>query len=181
MESRIRESPTGDSLREIFGMLILAEDSLWGDPIDGAAGGFEQRSNIAAVFAVIDLDQLFPHGAVGHSLGCALEDDSLIGLFCANSATRVGREVFRFACTRPGAEPESILPPDSPDNHKMRAPIGPGSGDPIVMRFFEAFEGPGPWLETGGRLDRLAKRIGPIGMSGFRFEHNAPAGESKTF
>ena len=54
--SRIRERPTGDRLRKILCVLVLGEGRLWDDAVDRATGGFEQRSNIATVFAIVNID-----------------------------------------------------------------------------------------------------------------------------
>jgi hypothetical protein len=53
----------------------------------------------------------------------------------------------------------------------MRAAAGARGGDPIVMGFFEAFEGPRPGLEAGGPFGRFFKSVGPVRAACFRFDH----------
>jgi hypothetical protein len=53
----------------------------------------------------------------------------------------------------------------------VRAASGPRRGDPIVMGFFEAFEGPGSGLEAGVPFGRFFKSVGPVRAACFRFDH----------
>src|SRR6266436_7346788 len=113
--------PTGDSVSEVFRMLVLPEGDLRLDAEDAAFGGHEKGLHVAAVFVVVDLRELFPDGAVFDFLREAFEDDGFIGFFGADDNVRVRGDVFRFASARASAEPEGILPPDAPDQHEMRA------------------------------------------------------------
>src|SRR5712675_2873778 len=54
----------------------------------------------------------------------------------------------------------------------MRPPVGAGSCDPIIVRLFEALERPRPGFESG-RVGGLSKRIWPVWMARFRFNHCA--------
>src|SRR5260370_1403073 len=140
--------PARDGFGEIFRLLILTECNLRFDAEDAAAGRFEKWANVAAIFAVVDFDELLPERAIFNFLDNSFEDDGLVGFFCANDNSRVRGNIFCFAGARAGAEPEGVLPPDSPNKHEMRAAIGASRGNPIVVGLFKAFEGPGPGLET---------------------------------
>src|SRR4029077_9798165 len=129
-------------------MFVLAKGNLGLHSEDAAVGSFEQRSNVSAVLAVVNFNDLLPDGAVGNFLRGTLQDYSFIRFFCGNHAARVCCDVLRLACPAAGAEPEGVLPPDSPDKHEMRATIRTGSGNPVVVGFFEAFESPAPGLES---------------------------------
>ena len=94
--------------------------------------------------------------------------------FRADRAARVAGEIFCFARTRSGAEPEGVLPPNAPNQHEMRPPIGPRCGDPVVVRIFQTFERPRPGLEAGGRVAGLTQRIWPVRMTRFWLKHGAP-------
>ncbi len=125
--------PAGNGFREVFGVLVLAEGELRSDTEDAAPGRFEKGANVAAVFAVVDFDELLPDGAILDFLDSSFEDDGFVGFFGADHNVRVRGDVLCFAGTRAGAEPESVLPPDSPNEHEMRATIGAGGGDPVVV------------------------------------------------
>src|SRR6267154_3863895 len=142
------ELPAGDGVREVFGVFILAESNLRSDAKDASAGALEKGADVAAVFAIVDFDELLPDGTIFDFLGGTFEDDSFVGLFSADDNVRIRGHIFCFARARTGAEPESILPPNSPDQHEMRATVGASRGDPIVVRFFEPFESPWPWFES---------------------------------
>src|SRR5882724_6883839 len=127
--------PTGDSVAEIFGMFVLPEGELRLNAVYTASRRLQQRADVAAVFVVVDLHELFPHGTVFDLFREAFEDDGFIGFLGADDNVRVRGDVFRFASARAGAEPEGILPPDAPDQHEMRAAAGARGGDPIVVGF----------------------------------------------
>src|SRR4029077_10736327 len=78
---------------------------------------------------------------------------------------------FCLARAMSGTEPEGVLPPNTPDKHEVRAPIRPRCGDPVVVRIFQAFEGPGPGFEAGGGVAGLFQRIWPERMIRFWCKH----------
>src|SRR5260370_23147347 len=142
------EAPAGDGFGEIFRVLVLAKGDLRYNAEDAAAGRFEKGANVAAIFAVVDFDELLPEGGIFDFLNNSFEDDGFVGFFCANDNSRVRGKIFCFAGARTGAEPEGVLPPDSPNKHEMRAATGARRGNPIFVGLSEALEGPGPGLET---------------------------------
>src|SRR6266849_3871534 len=125
--------PACHGVHKILGVFVLTESNLWFDAEDAAIASHENGFDIAAVFVVVDLSELLPDGTILDFLGSALQNDGFIGFFCADDKVRVRRDVLCFARSRAGAEPERILPPDSPDKHEMRATIGASRGNPIVM------------------------------------------------
>lgn len=127
-------------------MLILREDRLGLDAIDVAAGRGEHGLDVATIFFVIDGSEVFPRGAVGDFFRDAFENDGFIGAISADGAVNMRCDVLRFACVGSGAEPERPFPPNSPNQHEMRASIRPSGGDPIVVGFFEALKSPSPGL-----------------------------------
>src|SRR4029077_1865212 len=106
------------------------------------------RVNVAAVLGVVDLSELLPRGTVFYFFSSAFQHDGFVGFFRADDHVRVRCDVLCLARTRASAEPEGILAPDSPNDHEMRAAIRTRRGYPVVVRFFEAFESPGPGLES---------------------------------
>ena len=155
-------------------MFVLAEGGLGFDAIDVAAGGCEHGFDVAAVFFVVDGGESFPDGAVFYFLRDAFEDDGLVGLLGADRAVRVRGDVFCLACVRAGAEPERVFPPDSPNQHEMRTAVGTSGGDPIVVRFFEALEGPAPGLQAFRRILGHVCEVGPVGTAWRGFVHEVP-------
>src|SRR6267143_2895867 len=129
----IREIPASHGFGEIFSVLVLAEGDLGLDSKHAAVGSHEERFDVAAVFAIVNLRDLFPDGTIFDFFSEAFEDYGFVGFFGANHAVRVGGDVFCLACTRAGAEPERVLPPDAPDKHEVWPAIGARSGDPIVV------------------------------------------------
>src|ERR1700682_6057229 len=127
--------PAGDGVIEVFGMFVLGEGELRLDPVYGPSRGLQQRADVAAVFGVVDLRELFPKRAVFDFFREAFEDDSFIGFLGADDDVRICGDVFRFASARAGAEPKGILPPEAPNQHEMRAVAGTRGGDPIIVRF----------------------------------------------
>src|SRR5580765_6268399 len=85
----------------------------------------------------------------------------------------VAGEIFGFARLAPSAEPKRVLPPDTPDYHQMRLPVGARSRDPIIVRFFEALERPRPGFERGS-VGGLVQCIWPEWVARFRFKHGRP-------
>ena len=136
--------PAGGCVREVFSVLVLAESDLWGDAKDASVGSHQNRFDVPAVFRVIDLCELLPNGAVFDFFGSAFEDDGFVRLFGADDNVRAGDDVSCFLRARASAEPESVLPPNAPDDHDVRTAIWTRGGNPIVMRFFETLEGPVP-------------------------------------
>src|SRR6266446_5893873 len=163
--------PAGDSVGEVLCVFVLTEGDLRLDAEDAAFGGHEKRLDVTTVLAVVDLRELFPDRAVFDLLREAFEDDGFIGFFGADDNVRVRGDVFRFTSARAGAEPEGILPPDAPDQHEVRAAAGARGGDPIVVGFLEAFEGPGPGLEASGSFRRFFKSVGPVRAACLRLDH----------
>jgi hypothetical protein len=56
VRSRFREGPTRDSLREVFCMLVLAEDSLRRNAKHEATRRFEERSKVTTILLIVDFD-----------------------------------------------------------------------------------------------------------------------------
>lgn len=130
------EGPARDGFGEIFSVLVLPEDRLGLDAEDAAIRAFEQGAHVAAVLAVVDLDKLLPDGSVRDFSHDAFEDYGFVGFFRGDDATGIGRNVPRFAGAKAGAEPEGVLPPDTPDEHEMGACVGARGSNPIIVRFF---------------------------------------------
>jgi hypothetical protein len=139
-----RKTPASYGFSEVGGVLVLAEGGFWFDAIDVAAGRYEERLDVAVVFFVVDGSEALPDGAVFDFVWDAFEDYGFVGMLGGDGAIDVCGDVFCFACVRAGAEPEGVFPPDSPNKHEMRTAAGTRGGDPIVVRFFEALEGPAP-------------------------------------
>src|SRR2546421_4943450 len=125
--------PASYGFGEILGVLVLAKSDLRFDAEDAAIGSRENRFDVTAVFAVVDLSQLLPDGTIFDFFGGAFQDDGFVGLFGADDNVWVAGDIFCFAGARARAEPEGVLPPDSPNEHEMRAAAGPGRGDPIIV------------------------------------------------
>ena len=142
----LREIPASYGLGEIFRVLVLAEGDLGLDTKHAAVGSHEKRLDVAAIFAIVNLRDLLPDGTIFDFFSEAFEDYGFVGFFSANDNSRICSDVLCFAGTRAGAEPEGVLPPDSPDDHEMRMAIGASRGDPVVVRFFDALKSPGPGL-----------------------------------
>src|SRR5580693_4054958 len=53
----------------------------------------------------------------------------------------------------------------------MRAAAGSGSGDPIVVRFFETLEGPAPGFQALGGILRHGGVVWPVGTAWRGFIH----------
>jgi hypothetical protein len=60
----------------------------------------------------------------------------------------------------------------------MRASIGACRGDPIVVRFFEAFECPRPGLESTRVFGGILNGIRPIWVTGLRLNHGDSFGRN---
>src|SRR5713226_5485188 len=125
--------PASYGIGEILGVLVLTKGNLRFDAKDRAAGRFEKWANVAAVFIVVDLDELLPDGTIFDFFGDAFEDDGLIGFFSADHNMRVRSHILCFAGARTGAEPEGVLPPNSPDKHEMRMAIWTRGGNPVIV------------------------------------------------
>lgn len=117
-------------------MLVLAEGGFGFDAVNVAAGRLEERFDVTAVFFVVDDGEALPNGAVFDFLGDTFDDNGCVGLLGADRAVIVCGDVFGFAGIWASAEPESVFPPDSPNQHEMRPAAGTRSGDPIVVGFF---------------------------------------------
>ena len=100
--------------------------------------------DVAAVFFVVNGCKALPNGKVFDFLRDAFKDDGFVGMLGADRAVGVSSNVFCFASIWAGAEPERVFPPDSPDQHEMRAAVGARGGYPIIVRFFQALESPAP-------------------------------------
>lgn len=153
-------------------MFVLGKGHLRFKAKDGAAGREKQRLDITAILPVVDLGELFPNGMVFDFFHNAFQDYGFVGFFRAKYTVRVGGDIFRFSRAWAGAEPEGILPPDPPDEHEVRASIRARGGDPIIVRFFEALESPGPGLEAGGRVGWILQGVGPMGTAALGFDHD---------
>ncbi len=114
---RLGERPTGDGLREVFCVFVLTEHRLRRHTKDDASRGLQQRPKITAIFAIINLNQLLPGGAVRYGFGGPFEDYGFIGFFGPYNAATILNEISRFARPRSSAEPKRVLPPDAPDHH----------------------------------------------------------------
>jgi hypothetical protein len=169
--------PARGGEKEICGVFVLAKGKLWLEAIDAAARGLQQRKDVAAIFAIVALCNLFPHGAIRDLLRGALQDYRFIRLFGGDDTVRLGPDVFRFAGARPGAEPESLFTPDTPHHHQMGPSVRARGGDPIVVRFLETIQRPRPWLETRRGIGRSLQRVGPIGAACSWFFHTGSLGE----
>ena len=152
-------------------MLVLAEGNKRFDAVDVAAAGCEHGFDIAAIFFVVDGCKALPDGAVFDFLRDAFEDNGLVGLLCADRTIRLRGDVFCFACIRAGAEPERTFPPDSPNYHEMRTAAGTRRGDPIVVGFFHALEGPAPGFQALGWILGHGGVVGPVGTAWGGFVH----------
>src|SRR5260370_9726444 len=82
--------PARAGFGEIFRLLILTECNLRFDAEDAAAGSFEKWANVAAIFAVLDFDELLPERAIFNFLDNSFEDDDFVGFFWS-SDNSVGR------------------------------------------------------------------------------------------
>ena len=161
-------------------MLVLTEGNLWANAKDAAAARFEQRANITPILAVVDVHDLLPDGSILDFFGKTLEDYGFVGSFRADDAVRLGGHVFCLARAGASAKPEGILPPDAPDKHEMRVAFGARRGDPIVVRFFEAFEGPLPGFEAGRVVGRILQGVRPVGAACLGFGHRASFQRTET-
>ena len=170
-EKQNSPDPAGHSLGEIFGLLVLPENDARLDAKNGAAGALKQGFEVSAVFAIVNWDELLPERAHGNLLSDAFDDYGLLGVVRADDAARVRSNVPGFASARAGTEPESILPPNAPHNHEMRAAIRSGCGNPIIVRIFETLERPTPRLETGGGIRSRLQCVWPMRTAGFGFGH----------
>ena len=167
-----REAPAGDGFGEIGSVFVLAESGLRLDAIDVAVAGFEERLDVAAVFFVVDGGEAFPNGAVCDFLRNTFEDDRFVGLFGADCAIGVHGDVFCFSSIRAGAEPEGILPPDTPNQHEMRTSTGACGGDPIVVGFFETLESPVPGLQALNGILGPGRIIWPVRAAWLGLAHD---------
>src|SRR5205814_6590250 len=113
------------------------------------------RRDSPAIFGVVNFRELFPDRAIGDLFRPAFEDDSFAGIFGSNDDLRNRSDVFCLACARPSAEPEGILPPNSPNDHEVRAAVRPRGGNPIVMRLLDALQGPGPGFRSEEHTSEL--------------------------
>jgi len=153
-------------------VFVLAEGGFGFDSVDVPARGDEHGFDVAAVFLVVDASEVFPDGAVRYFVRNAFENDGFVGEFGADGAMSVSGDIFCFARVRAGAEPERVFPPDTPNNHEMRAAVRTCGGDPVVMRFFETFESPAPRLETLRRIRGHVGNVGPVGAARSGFAHD---------
>src|SRR5579859_4799183 len=167
-----REAPAGDGFGEVGGVLVLAEGGMRFDAIDAATGGEQEGLDVAAVFFVVDGGEAFPNGAVRDFLRDAFEDDRFVGMFGANGAVAVHGNVFCFSSIRAGAEPEGVLPPDTPNQHEMRTAAGACGGDPVVVGFFETFEPPRPVFQPFGRILGQGREVWPVRAAWLGFLHD---------
>src|SRR5579859_792783 len=167
-----REAPAGDGFGEVGGVLVLAEGGLRLDAIDVATGGEQERLDVAAVFLVVDGGQALPNGAVSDFLRDAFEDDRFVGMFGANCTMAVRGDVFCLSSIRAGAEPEGVLPPDTPNQHEMRTSTGAWGGDPVVVGFFETFERPGPVFQSFGGILGHGREVWPVRAAWLGFPHD---------
>jgi hypothetical protein len=165
------KAPTSDGFIEILGVFVLAESGLGLEAKDAAVGSHQKRFDIAAVFGIVDLGDLLPDRTIFDFLGDAFENYGFIGFLRANHTVRIGGDIFCLARTGTGAEPKGILPPDAPNEHEMRAATGARGGDPIIVRFFETFESPGPGFEAGGVIGGFLERVGPMRAADLRLDH----------
>ena len=94
-------------------MFILTKGDLRSDAKDASAGALEKWANVAAILAIVDFDESLPDGTIFDFLGGAFQDDGFVDLFSADDNVRIRGYIFCFARARTGAEPESILPPNS--------------------------------------------------------------------
>jgi len=165
------EAPASDRVHEILCVFVLTEGLARHNAVHVASAGFEDWIDIATVFAVVNLGKLLPDGAILDFFSSAFQDDGLVRFLRADDYVRVRSDVFCFASARACAEPKGVLPPYSPNDHEMRAAVRASRGDPIIVGFFEAFECPGPRLQTSEVFRRILKGIGPIGAAGLGFWH----------
>jgi hypothetical protein len=117
------EVPASGGFYEVCGVLVLAEGYFGLDAKYAAAGRFEQRKDLPAIFAIVNFRNLLPGRVILDLLYRALDDHRLVRFFGADDTMRLRLDVLRFACLRAGAEPEGVFPPDAPHHHQMRAPV----------------------------------------------------------
>src|SRR4029077_8782831 len=96
---------------EVFGVFVLTEGLARHNAVHVAAAGFEDWVDIATVFAVVNLGELLPDGAILDFFSSAFQDDGLVSFLRADDYVRVRGDVFCFASTRACAEPKGVLPP----------------------------------------------------------------------
>ena len=130
--------PARDGIGEIFRVFVLRKDDLRLDPKNAAIGSHQDRLDVATIFGIVNFGELPPNGAISDFFGGTLENYGLVCFFGPNDHLGKRRDVFGLARARTGAEPEGILPPDAPNQHEVRATVGPRGGYPIVMGLFEA-------------------------------------------
>ncbi len=167
----LRKVPAGHGFGEVCGVLVLTESDSRANAKDTAAARFEQRANIAAILAVVNVHDLLPDGSILDFFGDTLEDYGFVGFFRSDDAVRFGGHVFCFARAGASAKPEGILPPDAPNKHEVRLAFGTRRGDPIVVRFFEALKGPLPGFEAGRVVGRILQGVRPVGTACLGFGH----------
>jgi len=166
-----RKAPASGGFGKICCVFVLAEGGFGFDSIDVAAGRCEHGFDISAVFFVVDACKALPDRPVFDFLRDAFEDNGFVGLLGTDRAVRVGGDVFCLAGIWASTKPKCILPPDSPDEHQMRAAAGARRSDPIVVRFFQALEGPAPGFETLGRILWHVGKVRPVGTAWSGFVH----------
>src|SRR6267378_889889 len=96
----LREIPASYGIGEIFRVLVLAEGDLGLDSKHAAVGSHEERFDVAAVFAIVNLRDLFPDGTIFDFFSEAFEDYGFVGFLSADHAVRVSGDVFSLSRTR---------------------------------------------------------------------------------
>ena len=83
--------------------------------------------------------------------------------FRAHSTTGILRNIAGLHRLSTGAEVNATIHPQRPDNHHVRAAIGPSGRDPILPVFFEAVLGPFPGQQALVAFRKpIARNVGRV-------------------
>src|SRR5258708_28897987 len=126
-------------------VVCVQHKCVWGLEWEGASmEKYGESPDVTAVFAVVDLSELLPDATIFDFFGGAFQNDGFVGFFRADHYMRVRSHILCFAGARGGAEPEGVLPPDSPNYYEIILAPGARRGARIVVAFFAGVGNPPP-------------------------------------
>src|SRR5579862_4427603 len=130
------------------------------------------RLHVELVLLLVNREELAACGDVG-DLNNAFDDDCFLREFGADDTLRILRKIAGLARLAPGAEQESTVLPQSPDDHCVRRAVGLHCGDPVVVRFLQALLGPGPGEQALSAFgETVSSGVDATGLRVCRLRHS---------
>src|SRR5262245_45370430 len=114
----LRELPSCRTGIEL--LFVHSQRERWTNPKNGP---YRRIKLPGLVFSVVGLGELADEFLIAHLFRLTMHYDRLMCTFIANNAVRISGEISSLATLSVGAEIKRTTDPDTPDRHRVRAPI----------------------------------------------------------